>query len=300
MMRYEFTKALLSIVMLVVLSSQAVATEIIHYSNIPLTIELRQGEERTIQFGDHVQVGITKAQQLNKLFRVQSAQGAVHFLPYKEFDKQRIQIKRLTDSRVILLDLIATKADTHAEPLEDIRIYLESENVIEEEAIEQVESHPQFAVVTPVELTRYAAQRLYGPSRLHVGVPGINESPLGVKGTVRIFKGGNKYKTASTPILAYQGGSYYLAAMHIKNISEGDITLNYLDLNLPFSFATFQHHKLSPHGSPGDSTVVYLVFERPLKEVLYPWTYYHDVNAEMKAAKLAAEKKKKPKRRRRK
>src|SRR5690554_6847347 len=88
--------------------TRSYATEIIHYENIPVTIELRQGEERTIHFGDHVQVGMTKGQQLKKLFRVQSAQGAIHLLPYQPFDKQRIQVKRL-DGRVVLLDLIAAK-----------------------------------------------------------------------------------------------------------------------------------------------------------------------------------------------
>ena len=58
------------------------------------------------------------------------------------------------------------------------------------------------------------------------------------------------------------------------------MTLDYLDLNLPFSHVTFQHHKLNPHGLPGDSTVLYLITEEPLKKALYPWTYYQDLEME--------------------
>ena len=279
-MKKLLNKAALIVAAVGFYSSSALATEIIHYTNLPVTIELRKGEERSIQFGDHVQVGITKGQQMKKLFRVQAAQGAVHFLPYEEFDKQRVQIKRLTDGQVILLDLISGKEDPNAKPLEDIRILLESENVVPEDQRQMSDFPMELPTITPVDLTRFASQRLYGPTRLHRDRPGITETTLGVQGAVRVFKGENKYKTYSKPILAYQGGGYYLAAIHIKNTSEDEVNLSYLDLNLPFSHATFQHHMLYPNGTPGDSTVLYLISEKPLKETLYPWTYYQDLKAE--------------------
>jgi len=260
--------------------TRSYATEIIHYENIPVTIELRQGEERTIHFGDHVQVGMTKGQQLKKLFRVQSAQGAIHLLPYQPFDKQRIQVKRL-DGRVVLLDLIAAKENKNASPMEDVRIYLSTEDTVENSLGDEDDSIvPEAPIITPVDLTRFASQLLYGPSRLHKDVPGITETTLGVGGAIRLFKGANKYKTISKPVIAYQGGGYFLAGIHIKNISAERVTLNYLEFNVPFSQATFQHHSLNSNGSPGDSTVLYLISEIPLKEVLYPWTYYQDLKAD--------------------
>ena len=280
MMKKLFIKATLIFAVIGFYSGSALATEIIHYTNLPVTIELRKGDERSIQFGDHVQVGVTKGQQMKKLFRVQSAQGAVHFLAYQEFDKQRVQVKRLTDGRVILLDLIAGKENPKAKPLEDIRILLDSENVVPEDELQVSESPMDIPIITPVDLTRFASQRLYGPTRLHHDRRGITETTLGVKGAIRVFKGENKYKTFSKPILAYQGGGYYLAAIHIKNTSDDRVGLDYLDLNLPFSHATFQHHMLYPNGMPGDSTVLYLISEKPLKETLYPWTYYQDLKAD--------------------
>lgn len=263
-----------------VVSFNAAATEIIHYENIPVTVYLHVGSERSLKFGDHVKVGITKGQQIKKLFRHQSAQGVVHFLPYEEFDKQRVQIKRLTDGRVILLDIIAEKVDTKAIPLEDLRFILESENEVIEEKMVQENDKSKLKVITPVDLTRFAAQRLYGPTRLHKGIPGITEVTLGFDGAIRIFKGINKLKTVSKPVVAYQGGGYYLAGIYIKNIEDHMIQLNYLDLNLSFSHATLQHHKLYPSGTPGDSTILYLISEKPLKEVLYPWSYYQDLRAD--------------------
>jgi integrating conjugative element protein (TIGR03749 family) len=278
-MRNILIKALL----LVIVSTPTVAMEIIHYDNLPVTIELREGEERSIQFGSHVQVGVTKGQQVRQQFRVQSAQGAVHFLPYEAFEKQRVQIRRMSDGQVILLDLIASPASETAEPLENLRLVLTIDNVVSEKDAEA--SMPRkTTVITPIDLTRYAAQHLYGPSRLHGSVQGISDVSISDKGAVRVFKGPARYQTLSTPVVAYRGGGHYLAAMYVKNVSTDPVQLNYLDINVPFSHATLQHHHLEPAGTPGDSTMLYLISERPLKETLYPWTYYQDLKRESQAS----------------
>ena len=273
--------------LLVTLSMQAMSVEIIHYDNKPVTIELIEGQERTIQFSDHVQVGISQGQKVKKLFRVQSAQGAVHFLAYKVFDKQRIQIKRIGDNRVVLIDLIARKANKKAKPLESIEVLLDVDNVIGDKQKQMANQEKPFSrmpVVTPVDLTRFAAQKLYGPTRLHKTPRGISETEIAVKDTIKLFKGENKYKTVSRALLAYQGGAHYLTAIHIQNVDANPVQLNYLDLNLPFSHATFQHHRLGGTGTAGDSTILYLVSDKTMKETLYPWTYYRDAVAEAKEA----------------
>lgn len=279
---------LASIGLLAILSTNVSATEIIHYENLPVTIQLLEGQERSIQFGDHVSVGMTKGQKAKNLFRVQSAQGAIHILPNETFDKQRIQVKRASDGRVLLIDLIAKKAAENQSPLEDVRIYMASENLVENQDAKQEEA-PTKSIekieVTPIDLTRFAAQRLYGPSRLHNDTRGISETAVGVKGAIRLFKGGNKLKTHAEAIVAYFGGGYYLAGIYIRNLSESQVKLDYLDLNLPFAYATFQHHSLKPAGHPGDSTVLYLISEKPLSETLYPWTYYQDLEADKKGSR---------------
>ena len=257
------------------------ATEIVHYKNVPVTIELREGQERSIRFGDHVQVGVSKGQQMKRLFRVQSAQGTIHILPHTVFDKNRVQIKRMSDGRVILLDLISSKEDGSSKPLEEVKILLESENTIDDPIRGTTEVFGDTPLITPVDLTRFASQRLYGPARLHKDVQGITSTSLGVKGAVRIFKGINKHTTISKPIVAYQGGGYFLTGIAIKNTSESAVQLNYLDLNIPFSHAVLQHHTLNPNGMPGDSTVLYLVSEKNIKETLYPWTYYLDKKSDV-------------------
>lgn len=292
-MKYYLKKTLMLAAAVTFFSPLLHAVQIIHYKNEPVTIQLITGQERTIQFGDHVQVGVTKGQQMQKLFRLQSAQGAVFIKPYKDFDKQRVTIKRITDGRVILVDFVSEKGAKNAEPLEKVKVLLEADNVVAEPQVSAPSIARNLPIVTPVDLTRFASQRLYGPSRLHNDVMGITEVSMGVKSSIKIFKGENKYRTFAKPVVAYQGGGYYLSGIHIKNVSDEPVKLDYLDLNLPFTHATFQHHSLAANGTPGDSTVLYLIAEKPLKETLYPWTYYLDLqaNAEEAVRRAAAEKK---------
>ena len=265
------------------------ATEIVHYDNKPIVVKLQKGSERMIQFGDHVQVGVTGRQEGEGLFRVQSAQGAVHILPNKAFDRERIQIKRMNDGRVVLIDLISVDVPKGSVPLEDMRVYLESENTVEQDvqAAEQATVANQRERITPITLTRYAAQKLYAPARLHKVIPGISEANLNemVNQSVRAFKGINRVRTDVKPVLAYRAGDLYVAALLIKNTTHDEVQLNYLDINLPFSHATYQHHTLTRQGTPGDRTILYLVNDRPLTETLVPWTYYTTAQVEEGAAK---------------
>jgi integrating conjugative element protein (TIGR03749 family) len=182
------------------------------------------------------------------------------------------------------------KSEDSLSNLEPVHILLEEENVAGGQTIETIEDDKSNIAeepnITPVELVRYASQRLYGPTRLHKDVRGIVDTPLGIKENIRVFKGQAKYRTVSTPIVAYRGGAYYLAGIYIKNVSADKLQLDYLDLNLPFHTATFQHHTLESHGVPGDATTLYLVSEEPLKNMLQPWTYYHDIR-EAEKARLA-------------
>ena len=258
----------------------AQAVEIIHYHNEPITIHLQNGVERSIQLGDHVQVGISPQQERARLFRIQSAQGAVHIKPHSVFDAERIQLRRMSDGQIVLLDLISKPAAQDEAPLESVRLFVQGEDVVPkaEHDAQQLGGMPLTTqAVTPITLTRYVAQKLYAPTRLHkedARITPVNLSELQGQ-PIRVFSGQAAVTTESLPILAYRSGRYHIAALLIKNTAFEPVTLNYLNLNLPFSHATFQHHTLQPMGRQGDRTVLYLVSERPIKETLVPWTYFN-------------------------
>ncbi len=269
---------------LALLVTSANATEIVHYTNKPVVVQLYRDQERMLQFGDHVQVGVSSAQQAQRLFRVQSAQGAVHIRPNKAFDRERVQVKRMTDGKVVLLDLVAIEPGVNSVPLEDMRIFLESENTIDRGDKASLSGTLRKTAITPITLTRYVAQKLYAPTRLHQEIAGISEEHLNdlIEKEIRIFKGINRTKTKSQPVLAYKSGNQHIVALLVRNSSSEPLILNYLDINLPFTHATFQHHKLNSAGQAGDRTILYLVNNRPSNETLVPWSFYSMAETDVK------------------
>ena len=260
----------------------ASATEIMHYDNKPKTIELVTGDERTIQFGDHIAVGTTPSQ--DALFRVQSAQGALHILAYAPFEKQRIQIKRLGDGRILLFDVSASTATSEVVDLEDITVLMPDENELKTRGLsETTNRHRDRAQsgqdITPIELTRYAAHRFYAPQRLHRSHPSISAQPLGdmTSKALRVFKGVIGAQTSVSAITAYRAGSHHLVALLVVNTHRMPITLDYLSIAVPFHYATLQHHTLAPAGEAGDRTMLYLISDRPARAFLMPWDQFSTV-----------------------
>lgn len=249
------------------------AQEIIQYNGKPVTIELKVGQERSINFGAHVQVGTTQLQKQRNLFRTQTAQGYVHIRANKEFEGERIQVKRMDNGTLMLIDVTArSQGDFN----EEVRIMTPDQDKITKvgQSNSDNERIGGAKPITPVELTRYAAKQLYSPTRLIQPVVGINPASLGIKGDVKIFKGLNRMRITATPLFALEGGGYYLTAIHLVNISPEIVQLDYLDLNLPFTHATYQHHTLHPSSSAGNDTALYLVSKTPLTQMLVPWDYY--------------------------
>ena len=269
-------RLILTIMSLLLISHNADATKIIQYEGKPITIELTVGKERSINFGDHVQVGMTANQKTRNLFRTQTAQGYVHILANKEFENERVQVKRISDGVLMLIDFTARIAGNY---IEEVAILTPDQAKKsnrdpfsrEPESTSMVNNAPN---ITPVDLTRYASQLVYAPKRIIQSVPGIDKSPLGIAGEIKLFKGINRAFVRATPVFSLKGGGYHLAAIHLVNTSYDIVQLDYLDLNLPFTHATFQHHTLRPRGHDGDDTVLYLIGDKPLTQILVPWDFY--------------------------
>ena len=199
----------------------------------------------------------------------------MHILANKPFENERVQVKRISDGTLLLIDFTARNAGNY---VEDIAILTpEMAKKSNRDPFQREEPATQIngvTEVTPVHLTRHASQLVYAPKRVISNIPGITKAPLGLTGEIKLFKGINRAFVRATPVFALKGGGYHLAAIHLVNTSYDIVQLDYLDLNLPFTHATFQHHTLRPRGHDGDDTVLYLVGDKPLTQLLVPWDFY--------------------------
>jgi len=252
------------LVLLTSLVAPVNATEIVEWRNVPISIVLNVGEERVLAFPDHVQVGLPPTLRPDS-FRTQSTGGTVLWLARRRFESQRLQVRLLSTGHVMLFDVTAVEgagAPALVSALEPIQVSFPDTawdlrtNALNEGAPAQ----SRVPVLTPVALTRFAAQQLYAPERLLIDRPGIRRVPMGATDSVSVYR---HDQLIADPLGSWQGGGLYVTAVKLTNSSRDRVFLDPRLLKGRFISATFQHNSLGPADSRSETTCVYLVTDRP-------------------------------------
>jgi integrating conjugative element protein (TIGR03749 family) len=120
--------------------------------------------------------------------------------------------------------------------------------------------------LTPIVLTRFAAQQLYAPQRVLREPPGVRRIPMGTPEEVSLYRGEN---VVAHPLASWQGGGLYVTALKMTNLGTTRISLDPRMLKGHFVSATFQHNTLGVAKSLSDTTCVYVVTDRPFMASLF-------------------------------
>ena len=111
-----------------------------------------------------------------------------------------------------------------------------------------------------VTLTRFAAQQMYAPRRLTGPHPAIRRVMVDRAPLDDLYAGGG---VRGTPAAQWRGDEFYVTAVVLQNLQAQPVELNPLDVRGRWRAITFQHGRLLGKGSEADTTVVYLVCDRP-------------------------------------
>ena len=238
--------------------------ERIVWDRTPISLELPVGRERIVQFDDAVKIAAPS--ELQGSLRTQIIEGTVYWLARQPFGPHRILVREIDDGTTYLIDLSAV--DTTAE-MPKVRIVdgVATRSAKSSASRSEATRKPETARrPDPVSLTRFAAQQLYAPRRLAPTDPDIHRVPLRSRREIALFRGG---LLSSTPAASWRGGDLYVTAVTVRN--RGDDTLQTVELDPRdirghWISATFQHGWLGPANTRNDTTVVYLVSDRPFEE----------------------------------
>ncbi|MFC6635870.1 TIGR03749 family integrating conjugative element protein [Microbulbifer taiwanensis] len=219
------------------------------------------GEERLVHFPDSVSVGLP--QGLTPLLRSQSINGTVYLLARQPFETTRVMVRSETEGPIFVLDISAQPADPESHPLPDVQILVETPQAV---GAVQAESNGDLRSLPwgYVALTRFAAQQLYAPTRLIPSQPGVVAMPVNAE-PVDLVVGS---KIEAVPVAAWKAGLQYVTAVKLINRTRKAVVLDPRELRGAWLAATFQHNRLLPAGSEADSTVVYLLSDRPFDVAL--------------------------------
>ena len=230
------------------------ATEVVEWRNVPISILLHVGEERVLAFPDHVQVGVPPSLTANR-FRTQSTGGTVLWLAQQPFESQRIQVRMFNTGHVMLFDVTAIEGASNS-ALEPVQVSFPDTVG----GLSTTGRNAAAPALTPVALTRFAAQQLYAPQRLLANVPGIRRVPMGAPDSISLYRDD---VVIANPLGSWQGGGIYVTAVKLTNAGPQRVLLDPRLLKGRFISATFQHNSLGPAASRSDTTCVYLVTDRP-------------------------------------
>lgn len=249
-----------SVLLALLFSFPAFATEVVQWENIPIPVTLHVGQERIVDVGKAVRIGYPAT--LEGKVRLQSAGGKVFLLANAAFPATRIQLRDTSSGELILLDIQTTQ---NTEPLEPVQI---SYAPLTTTAISASVPATTSTEPLPVLLVRYAAQNLYAPLRTFEALPGVTPAP--VRLAKRITTLLPQQPVTAIPLASWQINATTVTAIRLQNRSGQRITLDPRELQGPFIAAAFQHDWLGPRGLAEDTTVVYLVTEGPVSRALLP------------------------------
>ncbi|TKV13917.1 TIGR03749 family integrating conjugative element protein [Citrobacter sp. wls619] len=274
MKRFRFRYCLFSLPLLFCHSVSA--TELVQWQRLPLPVALHTGHERVIFVNRNVRVGSPAA--LDGKLRIQSSGGTVYLRAEEGFPEARLQLSDVESGELVLLDVSASAGDA-LEPLEirydeavwrnDIDGAGEDEEGTTGDDIDALnDAMPQPAIPRPVALTRYAAQMLYAPLRTVESVDGIAPVSVRLSGNITTLLPGEP--VTATPLAAWRLDDTTVTAIKLQNRNGKRIDLDPRTLQGDFLTATFQHTWLGTHGTPEDTTVVYLVTKGDADDAILP------------------------------
>jgi integrating conjugative element protein (TIGR03749 family) len=173
------------------------------------------------------------------------------------FARTRVIAEDRSSGAVMLLDLTASTETRSTQP-----VTIVSPSVAEAKATASHDGEDDAPPVDMVTLTRFAAQQMYAPRRLLTPHPGIRRIAINPRPLDDLYVGAG---VRAIPAAQWRSDALYVAALVLKNLGREPVELDPLSVRGRWQAITFQHGRLLASGSEADTTVVYLVCDRPFE-----------------------------------
>lgn len=252
------------------ISQEQEPQETLVWNRAPLRIVLPVSSERQIDFPAEVDVYLLES-LANTLHVTATPEGSTFWTASDKFGTERMMVTDKSGQMQWLVDVSAEpNAPTHRLTIRDSRFTAKAETLAGIESAEQAPSKIPGAtgvVLDEVDVVRAVARQFYGPTRLAEMPAGI--SRVGAKtGEVSIYRGA----PLTTEVLGAwramsDGSDLYVTAIKVSNRASYEIRPDPRRISVRIRAMAAQHSWLAPAGNaPHDSTLWYLVSDRPLQE----------------------------------
>ncbi|TDR72550.1 DUF3438 family protein [Photobacterium lutimaris] len=251
--------AFIATLSLTVITPSLQATEIHVWDKKPIEIRLEVGKERLVHFSDNVM--LEAPQEVVDKVQVYSAAGTLYLKPKQQLGKTRAWAV-LNSGEKIFLDIFAVRPKD--EELDDIKI-IHSDEMAQTKEVFGL-STPVATGVTVQQLVQYASIDLYGVQRLVPQLPVVESEVTGELDFTVLFGGGSAAMFDVKPLKQYRTANYTLTALLITNRTQWPQQVIYTDVFPAHIAVSSQHIDVGPVNSITESTTLYMVTDRPLRE----------------------------------
>lgn len=227
-------------------------------------------------------------------------QGTLYLTAKEEFAPTQVKVRLNDSGDIVLLDLVAIPRGSQA--LDDVVVSVpgseagrvKNKNGGGEESAGNTGSTQSAAVeedpykdtpfdtsaeatLSPEEMIIYASRQFYAPPRLRVNDSRLSRIAVNKDSdTTDLFIDTSYGLFTATPIVAwFSSTGQYLTAVRLVNNKPYAVNVNPFHLNMQYAYAAPQHVRLSQTNTPGDTTMLYIVTDRPFEESRYespaPW-----------------------------
>ncbi|NMG16262.1 TIGR03749 family integrating conjugative element protein [Aromatoleum bremense] len=234
-------------------------TEHVLFDRLPVPILLTPGRERLVRFPFVPLIDVPPSVQ--GVLEVQIIEDTAYLTARGAVPRTRLVAHAIEGGTKLPLDIEAVDGKD-AMPILQIHLPNEAAADDDDAAASAARSTPE--PVGMIQLTRYAAQVLYAPSRLVPTYPGVRQEPVERTPVVGLYRGG---EVETAPLGAWSSGTLHVTAIRFTNRSTHPLELDMERLRGRWIAATPQHWLLLPNGSEADTTAVYLVSDRPYATV---------------------------------
>ncbi len=271
-------------------SLSAFAVEPIEWRSRPIKIALHVGEQRLIHFPDHVLFG--RPESLASKLDADSMQGTLYLTAQEEFSPTQVKVKLNDSGDIVLLELVALPRS--GAQLDEVLISVpgseagttDSSTTSAPAKAAATEESPLAGTpfdmfgdqaISPEEMIQFAAKEFYAPPRLRVNDPRLNRTAVNNAEDMRdLFIDTSYGLFDATAIAAWRSNSgQYLTAVRLVNRQLQPVKVNPFHLNMQYAYAAAQHIQLERSNMPGDTTMLYVISDRPFSESRYetpaPW-----------------------------
>lgn len=226
------------------------------FERLPIHVLLAPDAERLVRFPFVALMDLPPG--LEGLLEVQIIEDTAYLTANAPFPRARVHVQAIDGTTKIPLDIEAAEGVAVAPMLQ---VHLPGDGDADDDASTGSQEAP---TVDMIELTRYAAQTLYAPSRLVPVLPGVHQEPVDRKTVSGLYRGA---EIETAPLGAWSSGPLHVTAVRFTNRSDRPLELDVEQLRGRWIAATPQHWRLLPRGSEADTTAVYLVSDRPFAAV---------------------------------